>query len=183
MAGMGIGALETGRTLSLLIGVKERPLNSVYRCQMCEPRVPHTRGAPARWEHFAHDADIGVRGWGSTPAEAFAQAALAMTAVITHPPGIKLIDTVTVESDAQSLDLLLYRWLNALVYEMATRDLLFGDFQVTIDGRHLTGIARGERVDRARHVPAVEVKGATLTELAVVEQSPGRWMAQCIVDV
>jgi SHS2 domain-containing protein len=137
----------------------------------------------ARWEHFGHDADIGVRGCGSTPAEAFAQAALAMTAVITEPASVKLVDAVTIESDARTLDLLLYRWLNALVFEMATRGLLFGQFEVTINGLRLTGIARGEKVDRARHAPAVEVKGATLTELAVVEKRPGRWMAQCVVDV
>ena len=29
----------------------------------------------ARWEHFPHDADVGVRGWGTTAAEAFEQAA------------------------------------------------------------------------------------------------------------
>ncbi|MBT9613287.1 MAG: archease, partial [Burkholderiales bacterium] len=34
------------------------------------------------WEHFTHGADIGVRGFGNTPSEAFEQAALAMTAVI-----------------------------------------------------------------------------------------------------
>ena len=33
-----------------------------------------------RWEHFEHDADVGVRGWGNTRAEAFEQAAVAMTA-------------------------------------------------------------------------------------------------------
>jgi SHS2 domain-containing protein len=151
-------------------------------------RVPELRSAPAQadvpcWEHFAHDADIGVRGWGGTAAEAFAQAALAMTAVITDPASIKPVDAVTIEAQARDLDLLLYRWLNALVYEMATRGLLFGAFEVTIDGERLTGIARGEKVDRPRHAPAVEVKGATLTELAVVEQRPGRWLAQCVVDV
>jgi SHS2 domain-containing protein len=124
-----------------------------------------------------------VRGLGSTQAEAFAQAALAMMAVITEPASIRLVDTVTIESDARTLDLLLYRWLNAIVFEMATRGLLFGQFEVTIEGLRLKGVARGEKVDRARHAPAVEVKGATLTELAVVEQGPGRWMAQCVVDV
>ena len=38
-----------------------------------------------RWEHFEHDADVGVRGWGHTRAEAFEQAAVAMTAAITDP--------------------------------------------------------------------------------------------------
>lgn len=32
-----------------------------------------------RWEHFEHGADIGIRGVGSTKAEAFAQAAMALT--------------------------------------------------------------------------------------------------------
>jgi len=37
------------------------------------------------WEHFDHGADIGVRGYGANPAEAFVQAALALTAVVTDP--------------------------------------------------------------------------------------------------
>ena len=35
------------------------------------------------WEHFPHEADIGIRGFGATPAEAFEQAALAMSAAAT----------------------------------------------------------------------------------------------------
>ena len=38
-----------------------------------------------RWEHFPHDADIGVRGIGASKEEAFEQAALALTAVLTDP--------------------------------------------------------------------------------------------------
>ena len=39
----------------------------------------------ASWEHFPHEADIGVRGRGMSAATAFEQAALALTAVITDP--------------------------------------------------------------------------------------------------
>jgi SHS2 domain-containing protein len=175
----------------LLISVKECARHRAYRLYMCEPRSieireppPTTAGASVpSWEHFAHDADIGVRGWGATPAEAFVQAALAMTAVVTDLKSIEPTDAIAVECNASSLDLLFYRWLNALVYEMATRGLLFGAFEVSIEGTRLVGVARGEKVDRARHAPAVEVKGATLTDLAVVERRPGCWLAQCIVDV
>jgi len=38
----------------------------------------------AGWEHFSHDADVGVRGFGATPAQAFEQAALAMSAIVTR---------------------------------------------------------------------------------------------------
>ena len=40
----------------------------------------------ANWEHFTHDADMGVRGYGETKSQAFEQVALALTAVITGPP-------------------------------------------------------------------------------------------------
>ena len=136
-----------------------------------------------QWEHFDHDADIGIRAWGATPSEGFAAAALAMTAVVTDLQSLQPSDTVVVECQASSLDLLLYRWLNALVYEMATRSLLFGVFTVTIETTRLMGVAVGDEVDRVRHAPAVEVKGATLTELAVVERRPGHWLAQCVLDV
>lgn len=39
----------------------------------------------AHWEHFPHEADMGVRGIGSTKAQAFEQAALALTHVIVDP--------------------------------------------------------------------------------------------------
>jgi SHS2 domain-containing protein len=144
---------------------------------------PGTPANTASWEHFSHDADIGIRGWGPTPADAFAQAALAMTAVVTDPKVVRPSEAVAIECEARELDLLLYKWLNALVFEMATRSLLFGAFEVSIDGTRLKALARGERIDRARHAPAVEVKGATLTELKVEEQQPGCWLAQCVVDV
>jgi SHS2 domain-containing protein len=142
-----------------------------------------TSAKTTSWEHFSHDADIGVRGWGPTPAEAFAQAALAMTAVITDPKLVRPSEAVAIMCEARDLDLLFYKWLNALVFEMATRSMLFGSFEVSIDGMQLMGLARGEKVDRARHAPVVEVKGATLTELKVEEHQPGCWLAQCVVDV
>jgi SHS2 domain-containing protein len=37
------------------------------------------------WQHFAHGADIGVRGRGATLAEAFAAAAVGLTAVVADP--------------------------------------------------------------------------------------------------
>jgi len=136
----------------------------------------------AKWEHFHHPADVGVRGWGATPAEAFAQAALAMTAVITEPQCVRNRTCIEVRCQAGDLEYLLVAWLNALVYEMATRSMLFSVFEVHIEGTRLRARVCGERLHRDRHQPAVEVKGATLSELQVCERD-GRWCAQCVVDV
>lgn len=138
-----------------------------------------TRG----WEHFQHQADVGVRGWGSHPAEAFAEAGLALTAVITDPARVEPREAIAIACEAPDLELLFADWLNALVYEMATRGLLFRRFDVRIDGNRLAATVWGEPIDRGRHEPAVEVKGATYTALRVAEEVPGRWVAQAVVDV
>lgn len=134
------------------------------------------------WEHFAHEADMGVRGHGATLAQAFEQAALAMTAVITDPERVEPREKISIECEAPDVELLLVDWLNAIVYEMATRKMLFSRFEVKIDGKRLNANAWGEKTDVARHSPAVEVKGATYTTLRVAEEN-GEWIAQTVVDV
>ncbi len=137
----------------------------------------------ARWEHFHHEADIGVRGIGDTPARAFEQAALALSAVITAPERIRETGAVDIHLEAPDLDFLLYQWLNELTYLSATRRMLFRRFRVVIEEQRLQVTAWGEPVDRERHRPAVEVKGATLTALSVERAADGLWRAQCVVDV
>ncbi len=137
----------------------------------------------ARWEHFRHEADIGVRGLGPTREAAFAQAALALTAVITDPGRVEAREPVRIVCSAPDDALLFCDWLNALIYEMATRRMLFGRFEVRIEGGRLDATAWGEPVDVGRHRPAVEVKGATYTELDVRPLPGGGWLAQGVVDV
>jgi len=135
-----------------------------------------------RWEHFPHDADVGVRGFGATAAEAFEQAGHALTAVVTHQavaPSIR----VDVSCEAPDLELLLVEWLNAIIYEMAVRRMLFGRFSVRIADGRLDGTLWGEPVDVAHHAPACEPKGATYTALKVGRESDGTWSAACVVDV
>lgn len=136
----------------------------------------------AHWEHFPHAADIGVRGLGATPAEAFEQAALALTAVVADPATVEPREAVRIECEAPDRELLLAEWLNRLVYEMATRRMLFRRFAVQLDGCTLHAEAWGEPLAVQRHHPAVEVKGATYTSLRVAPQADG-WLAQTVVDV
>lgn len=135
------------------------------------------------WEHFAHESDIGVRGFGASCAEAFEQAALALTAIVTDPAGVNPVAKVELGCEAPDSELLLADWLNAVIYEMATRHMLFGRYEVRIANGRLYGAAWGEPVELSRHRPAVEPKGATYTALKVSQQEDGNWLAQCVVDV
>ena len=125
---------------------------------------------------------MGVRGFGATKAQAFEQAALAMTAVITDPVSVEPREAVAIECKAPDDELLFADWLNSLIYEMATGKMLFSRFAVRIEGTHLSAQAWGERADVARHHPAVEIKGATYTALRVAAEN-GEWVAQTVVDV
>jgi len=136
-----------------------------------------------RWEHFPHDADLGVRGFGATAAEAFVQTARALCAAIVDLTTVRCDGAIDIEREAPGLDLLLVDWLNAIVYEMAARRMIFAAFEVSLAGERLRGRALGEKISRERHAPAVEVKGATFTELEVCEDRPGLWRAQCVIDV
>ena len=135
------------------------------------------------WEHFSHVGDVGVRGLGRSVEEAFCGATLALTAVIADLATIVPAEQVEVKCTALDKELLLVEWLNALIFEMATRGMLFSRFSVSIENSYLVGEAWGEPIDRAKHDPAVEVKGATLSELQVARREDSLWIAQCIVDV
>jgi tRNA nucleotidyltransferase (CCA-adding enzyme) len=135
------------------------------------------------WEHFPHGADIGVRGIGASKEEAFEQAALALTAVITDLHTVAPQEAIEIHCEAPDDELLLVDWLNALVYQMATRRMLFHGSSVQIKDHWLRATAWGEELNVARHQPAVEVKGATYTSLRVKQDETGTWLAQCVVDV
>lgn len=134
------------------------------------------------WWHFHHGADIGVCGRGDTPAQAFEQAGVALTAVITEPGQVSGDRVVEIHCEAPDLELLFVDWLNSLIFEMVTRNLLFARFEVEISDSQLRGRAWGEPVDVPRHQPAVEIKGATYTALSVT-RAAGGWRACCVVDV
>lgn len=135
------------------------------------------------WEHFPHPADVGIRGIGATKGDAFAQAALAMTAIITDPERVIAKEVFQLELQNAPDDLLLVDWLNRLIYEMQTRQMLFSRFDVFVESPILRARVWGETLDPERHQPAVEVKAATYHQAAVYQDDRGAWVAQCVVDV
>ncbi len=135
------------------------------------------------WKHFEHEADIGLAASAATREGLFEAMGEALTAVITDPSRVQPRSRIRIRCSAPDDALLLVDWINALIYEMATRGMLFGSWQVRLQGNDLDAWVKGEPVDRKRHKPAVEVKGATFTELSVKQEKSGLWRGQCVVDV
>ncbi|MEN8179249.1 MAG: archease, partial [Pseudomonadota bacterium] len=107
----------------------------------------------SHWEHFHHQADIGVRGCGDSLESAFEQAGLALTAVITDPATVAAKQAVSIHCQAPDRELLFADWLNALIYEIATRKMLFSRFEVKINDCELNASAWGEPIELSRHKP------------------------------
>jgi SHS2 domain-containing protein len=139
-------------------------------------------------EHFEHGADVGVRGMGATPAEAFEGAARALSALLVEEPArVRPLVKEQLEVEAADLEELLVAFLNELISISDLRRLIFGRFHVEISGGsskpfRLRAQVQGEPFDPERHEFTVVPKGATYTALRVARDGE-RWVAQCVVDV
>jgi SHS2 domain-containing protein len=136
----------------------------------------------ASHETFAHQADIGIRGRGRTPEEAFAQAAAAMYSVMVNIDRVEAREFRGVNVTADDREQLLVEWLNGLLAVSDIERLVFSRFEARIEGNRLAGTAWGEPLDRSKHEPRVEVKGATY-HLLRVDREGDQYIAQCVVDV
>ena len=135
------------------------------------------------WEHFDVEADVGVRAWGPTRAEAFAQAALGVFALIVAPDEVEERESREVRAQGDSLEALLVAWVNECLYVheiegfVVRRVVVLGCTDALVNGA-----LHGEAIDTRRHRPGTVVKGATLHRASVGERS-GRHEVSLIVDV
>ena len=133
------------------------------------------------YAYFEHDADMGIVGRGTLIEEAFEHAATAMFAMMADPAQIRPQASVAIDFEEADAELALVVWLNLLLGQARSRALIFGRFRLRRDGVRWSGTAEGEPW-RDGLERGVEVKGATLTGLAVTQRN-GIWEARCVVDV
>ena len=134
------------------------------------------------FEHFEHQADIGIRGIGSNLAEAFEEAAKAMFNVMVDIDRVGPIKTIEIKCEAENNEELLVEWLNKLLAEATINNMVFSYFMVQIRDHSLIGAVKGEHLDPEKHEIKTEVKAATYSQLKVAEEN-GKFIAQCVVDV
>ena len=131
--------------------------------------------------YFDHGADVGIIGRGPTLETAFESAAAAMFAIMADPCALQTVTAVHVAFEEPDPELALVTWLDALLAEARSAGLILGRFELRRSGSHWSGEAWGERW-RPDLERGVEVKGATLTMLAV-RPDAGGWEVRCVVDV
>lgn len=135
------------------------------------------------YETFAHTADVGLRARASDVNTLFAEAARGLfSLVVMDLSAVEARTGIELRLSGRDLNYLFADWLRELLYVFESRRLLLCEFDVTVDGRGLFAVARGEPFDERRHVLDHEVKAVTYHGLKL-EQSGGEWLAEVILDV
>ncbi len=125
-----------------------------------------------QYELIEHTADVGVKAYGKTLAEAFEHAAIGMFDIITDESAIQPIGEYTIVLEAPDLEQLLVDWLSQLLFLNGAYDLVFGRFEVTLTGMNLSARVFGEKYDTKKHRMGVEIKAVTYHMLQVHEEDP-----------
>lgn len=131
--------------------------------------------------YFEHDADIGIIGSGLTIEQSFEAAAHAVFAIITNLEVVQPNIAVSIEFEESDPELALVVWLNLLLGKARELGMVFSHFYIQRQGDQWRGKTLGEKW-RDGLERGVEVKGATLTMLAVKQIGP-IWESRCVVDV
>jgi SHS2 domain-containing protein len=132
-------------------------------------------------------ADIAFRAWGRDLVETFVAAADAvMNAMVEDLETIQPHDTRQLSVEHEALDMLLFNFLQELVYYKDAEQLLLRIQQLRIaDDRQpytLHATAVGERIDPNRHHTRVDVKAVTLHRFSLTQTERG-WEATVILDI
>lgn len=132
-------------------------------------------------------ADVAFEASGETLEELFIAAADAtMNVMVAELSTIQRHEEVRFSVEHPELELLLFNFLNELLFFKDARRLLLRVESVTIVTHPtlltLQAIARGEPLDPARHAQLVDVKAVTLHRFRVERTDLG-WQATVILDI
>ncbi len=137
----------------------------------------------AGYDYFDVEADVGIHAWGTSLAEAFAEATRGMFALVVDLSRVEPIETREVRAQGASLEQLLVNWLNECLYVHEIEGFVMRHVDIDRCETSLVhGVLHGEEFDRERHRPGTIVKAATLHDVSVIEEH-GRWDVRVVVDV
>lgn len=142
---------------------------------------------PYRFLDSVAIADVAFEATGKTLGELFAAAGEATVAtMVDSPEGISARTSRTIQLSNSELDMLLFDFLQELVYYKDADGLLLMVRHVGIEERsgefRLNATGHGEEIDMDRHELRADVKAVTLHEFRL-EQTGEGWRCFVILDV
>lgn len=144
------------------------------------------RPRPWKYDYPEHVSDIYVQAYGKTLEEAFENAALGLTEIITDTSKISLEKTLEETVEAKDVQMLLYKWLEAILIRLDAEQMVFSSFKVKIKRgkkKHvLKAVLKGERFKPGYHTSGTHVKAITLHNMEI-EESPRGARIKVLLDI
>lgn len=142
---------------------------------------------PFRFHDDISTADVAFEAWGGTQEELFISSAAALLRTMAEAPEqVERRQELTIRLEHEELDLLLFSFLQELIFYKDARRLLLHADQVRIEEREgtfiLESVVSGERIDVTRHRLLVDVKAVTLHRFQVGYKD-NVWNADVVLDV
>lgn len=142
---------------------------------------------PYRYLPDIATADTAFEATGATREEMFAEAADALTNVMVEDLAtVRTVQELEIALEHEELDLLLFAFLQELVYYKDARRLLLRPASLAIAEVNgtlkLRAVLQGEEIAPDRHPMVVDVKAVTLHRFAV-EHRGGTWQATVVLDI
>jgi SHS2 domain-containing protein len=135
------------------------------------------------YEILEHTADIRIRIKGKDLADLFQNAGLALFEISSRRQYVKDKKHVNLNLrvEAQTQDELLVNWLNELIFQAATKGLIFHNLKISkLTQSSLEAKATGSSSENYKIL--TEIKAATYHELKLEQVKEG-WQAEVILDV
>lgn len=131
-----------------------------------------------------HTADVGIKAFGESLSECFANAAKGMFDIITDKSAVGSAGQYDITLTAPDIEQLLVDWLSELLFIHSAENLVFGSFSVTVNEKahSLHAEVFGEPYNNQKHGYGAEVKAVTYHMLKI-EKSPVGYVAQVIFDI
>lgn len=137
----------------------------------------------AGYDYFDVEADVGIRAWGTTPGEAFVQAARGVFALIVALAEVDERDTREIRAQGDSGESLLVNWIGECLYVHEVEGFVVHRIELGTFGETLIhAVLHGEVLDPGRHRLGTVVKGATYHGLRITARD-GVHEVRLIVDV
>jgi SHS2 domain-containing protein len=140
-----------------------------------------------KFEFLEHTADVYIAAHGTTMAEAFENAALAMFEVMTDTSKVVPVEERSFEVEAEDEYALLYSWLEALLVKFEVENMLFSKFTISKiedsnEGFKLKASAWGEKFNPGKHPQKVGVKAVTYHQMEMIKDFE-KFTAMFILDI